>query len=465
MTTTRKHKTLTLKDKMQIINMLDNGESMADVALHYGIGRSTIYDIKLRRTKIMANVNNISENRKTLKFGKHPELDSALYNWFLEQRAMDIVVNGDKLKEMAKEIYKRIAKRDFKASSGWLDKFKKRYGIKFNTSGTAGEKASFQSHDENVIVNFVKSFKEKVQQLGLIPDQLYCIDAGSVSTKMFTNFAHSMEENEEKTISTDKIIIMPCSNATGTHKFNLFACGKDSLNKDITHLSSVCYYKQQTNAWITREIFTEWFHDEFVPTVRSFMTLNNLPEKALLILDEAPGYPEEYHLKSNDWMINAFFLPPEYSHLIQPMNHDLIQSIKAIFKKKILLNVLLKEVDVRKSLKGLNMTDILLALAEAWNSCSPNLIRTSWKKLCPQLETCEETDSTISIEQLLLALRDSRIDENGLRDWLKGKTEEIHDVFEGDVVVTITRIKPEDPLETALDIAVCEHGVVKSETI
>ncbi|XP_026327894.1 jerky protein homolog-like [Hyposmocoma kahamanoa] len=452
---------------MQIINMLDNGETMTDVALHYGIGRSTIYDIKLRRTKIMANVNNISENRRTLKLGQHPELDAALYNWFLEQRAMDIVVNGDKLKEMAKEIYKRIAQRDFKASSGWLDKFKKRYGIKFNTSGTAGEKASFQSHDENVIVNFVKSFKEKVQQLGLIPDQLYCIDASSVSTKILTDAAHRMEDNEEKTINTDKITIMPCSNATGTHKFNLFVCSKESLNKDLTHLSSMCYYKQQTNAWITRDIFTEWFHDEFVPTVRSFMTMNNLPEKALLILDEAPGYPEEYHLKSNDWMINAFFLPPECSHLIQPMNHDLIQTIKSTFKKKILLNVLSKDDGVKKSLQGMNITDLLYVLAEAWNSCSPNIIRSSWKKLCPNLEISEEIDSTISIEQLLLALRDSGIDENGLRDWLIGKTEEIHDVFDDDIGdVNFTKVKPEDPLEALpLDIDVCEHGVVKSEDI
>lgn len=463
MSNRKKRNMLPIKDKMDIIKMLDNGESMANIALQYGIGRSTVYDIKLNRTKIMANVHNISEKRKTLKFGRHPELDSALYNWFLEQRAMDVVINGDHLKDKAMEISKRFKNWNFKASSGWLHKYKQRFGIKFNTSGTVDEQATYQSHDETVISNFVKSFKENIQLLGLTPDQLYCIDVSSVSTKIVTKINRNKKEYEEKTMNSNKIIFMPCTNASGTHKFNLLVCGKDSFDKDSTNLSSVCYYKQQTNGWITREIFTEWFHDEFVPSVRSFMTLHNLPEKAILILDKAPGYPEEYHLKSNDWMINAYFVPPEHSHLIQPMSQELMEIIKSTFKKKLLLNVLSKGLDARKSLEAVSVTDLLFALAESWNSFSPSAIQNSWKKLCPNFEIDKHIDSTPSVEELLLAFRESGIDENGLKHWLKGDIEVIRVFVEDDDVVT--KIEPEDPLESSFDIDVCEHGVIKSEAI
>lgn len=422
---------------MSIIDMLDNGESMADVAKRFDIGRSTVYNIKERRTKIKAHANTF-EKRKTLKFGKFPELDNALYNWFLEERAKNNLITGDIMKEKGKEIYFSMTGQEFRASSGWLDKFKKRFGISFNISG----EKSFQSHDEKQIADFIKTFKEKVDQLGLTVDQLYCLDTSALSLKILSKTLKT--EDETKTRDVDRIIFAPCSNATGTHKIDMLVIGKEEELK--TTSIPVCY-KRQTNGWLTREIFTEWFHEEFVPAVRQFMSVNNLPEKALLILDEAPGYPEEYYLKSNDWMVQAMFLPPEYCHIIQPMDIIVMQEIKTRCRKKILSDAVTKSGDIMQNLRDLTLREFMSALAFSWSNISWNSIRRSWTKLFPNMPyEVDNIDGPIPDDlEVLAAIRGCGINDKDANDWIAGKINEIKELNVSREI-TIEMIKPEDPL-------------------
>ncbi|KAJ8946350.1 hypothetical protein NQ318_004240 [Aromia moschata] len=48
----RKHKTLTIKEKSDILDRLNRNEFFSSFASEYGIGRSTIYDIKKNHEKI-----------------------------------------------------------------------------------------------------------------------------------------------------------------------------------------------------------------------------------------------------------------------------------------------------------------------------------------------------------------------------------------------------------------------------
>lgn len=51
------------------------------------------------------------------------------------------------------------------------------------------------------------------------------------------------------------------------------------------------YYKGQTKACMTRELFLDCFQTELVLAVRRAMRKIGLPEKALLLLDNALGHP------------------------------------------------------------------------------------------------------------------------------------------------------------------------------
>jgi len=44
-------------------------------------------------------------------------------------------------------------------------------------------------------------------------------------------------------------------------------------------------------AWITQQIFSEWYSKHFCNSVLHFCNQNNLPRKALLLLNNTPGHP------------------------------------------------------------------------------------------------------------------------------------------------------------------------------
>lgn len=138
----QKHKTLTIKEKNEILDRLNRNESFSSLASEYGVGRSTIYDIKKNRENIQKFVSTTDcgpGKRQTLKKAENPEVDEALYMWFLQERNRHTPISGPILAMKAKFFYKEITKKDdFVASKGWLERFKSRHGIRLMT--VTGEK-------------------------------------------------------------------------------------------------------------------------------------------------------------------------------------------------------------------------------------------------------------------------------------------------------------------------------------
>lgn len=94
----------------------------------------------------------------------------------------------------------------------------------------------------------------------------------------------------------------------------------------------VNYYAQKS-AWMTQQIFTEWFKTVFVPHVQRDLKSKNLPPKAILVLDNAPAHPDN-NLQSDDGNITCYFLPPNTTPLIQPMDQSVIETLKRRYRKK-----------------------------------------------------------------------------------------------------------------------------------
>lgn len=70
-------------------------------------------------------------------------LEQILYQWVVHQQSCNIIVSGPALKAKAEELSKVCASTSegYKFSTGWLDSFKKRHGIKFRTSEATGSRA------------------------------------------------------------------------------------------------------------------------------------------------------------------------------------------------------------------------------------------------------------------------------------------------------------------------------------
>ncbi len=77
---------------------------------------------------------------------------------------------------------------------------------------------------------------------------------------------------------------------------------------------------------MTASLFSTWFHNEFVPTIKIKLTELGVEPKALLLLDNCSAHPDEDELVSSDGKIKAVFLPPNVTSLIQPMDQGVLES-------------------------------------------------------------------------------------------------------------------------------------------
>jgi hypothetical protein len=103
-----------------------------DIALRYGVERSTISKILKYKTKWL----NVPEH-ESLRIAKHrpskfPEIEELLVRWLHETREKRIILTDALIRNKARETAKNldIPEEKFKASSGWVENFKHRHGIK-----------------------------------------------------------------------------------------------------------------------------------------------------------------------------------------------------------------------------------------------------------------------------------------------------------------------------------------------
>lgn len=182
----RKHKTLTIKEKCDILDRLNRNETFRSLASEYGVGRSKIYDIKKNHEKSKKFVSTTDcgpRKRQTLKKAEHPEVEEALNMWFLQERNRHAPTSGPMLAMKAKFFYKEITKKDdFVASKGWLERFKSRHGIRLMT--ITGEKLS---NDATCIEPFKLRFLQKVNDLHLDPSQVYNADESGLFWRVMPN--------------------------------------------------------------------------------------------------------------------------------------------------------------------------------------------------------------------------------------------------------------------------------------
>jgi hypothetical protein len=114
-----------------------------------------------------------------MKSAKYGQLDTVMYQWFIQARSQGIPLSGPVIMAKAVEMHKKLdGDPNFKASIGWLDKFKCRHGIQ--KLDISGEKLSANSA---VIVEYREQFKEKVAKLNLVREQVYNCDETGLNWK------------------------------------------------------------------------------------------------------------------------------------------------------------------------------------------------------------------------------------------------------------------------------------------
>ena len=102
----RKRVVLTTSQKLEVLKLLDSSVSHAIICEKYGIGKSTVWDIKKSREKLLdfqRETESVGMKReaKTMKLDSHENLDKALYLWFTQKWMEGVPVSGPLLCEKA----------------------------------------------------------------------------------------------------------------------------------------------------------------------------------------------------------------------------------------------------------------------------------------------------------------------------------------------------------------------------
>ena len=137
MSTKKARNSLTLKKKCELIDVAKKNPKLSSRALaaRFGCGKTQVTKILSNKESIVEQFeSNVSKDCILLSKRSRPcefsEINEALYKWYSLATTRNIYPAGPQLCEKARMIADQLGANNFKASNGWLDRWKKRYDIR-----------------------------------------------------------------------------------------------------------------------------------------------------------------------------------------------------------------------------------------------------------------------------------------------------------------------------------------------
>jgi len=167
----RKLNCLDIQTKAKIIKTVESSPSRTkqEIAKEFGIPSSTLSTVLKNKNKIIESLEVGEVDLKRKRSIKYRDVEEAILKWFHQNRHNNVPISGPILKEKATQFAKELEHPEFKASEGWLEKFKSRNNIVFRK--LCGESASVS---ETVCDEWKKSLNTIIE--GYDPKDLFNCD-------------------------------------------------------------------------------------------------------------------------------------------------------------------------------------------------------------------------------------------------------------------------------------------------
>ena len=399
----RTRNVMTLDRKLEIMEKMDAGWSVTKCAAHFNVPARTLYDLRKTKGTLLqyrakfGTGNTKKKARKHLGKVKYPQVDKATITWLRQMRTGGLHIRGLELKNAAMRFANDTGEVGFRASDGWLNRFKARHGL--TTRHSHGESLDADSSN---IEPFRTQLQDLIQTDRIHLNQLYNADESGLNYRNLpsTTLAFDCEKKVPgRKTNKERISVLCGANATGTHRLRPVVVGKAKtprcLRSVMDRLPVVWYH--QKKAWFTGLIFTDWFFHHFVPEVIQHQTetlgVARDQVRALLLLDNAPAHPAADHLVAEDGRIRVLYLPPNTTALIQPMDQGVIVSAKRGYCRRLLDDVLVTQLgddegegdtratQTRVNIKAYNIKSALHNWANAWKDVPIKTLENAWSRL------------------------------------------------------------------------------------
>ncbi|XP_017794487.1 PREDICTED: jerky protein homolog-like [Habropoda laboriosa] len=394
MASSGKRHTVAVKKRLEILQKLEEGLSVNDLAVEYGVSERTIRRYRLESITIRQLCKNpMRAQSKRRRASSYENMESQLYEWVLQRQALGDVLTNALLQEKAKELQQQFgSSSNFTASQGWLSRFKARYGMRlvnmYEEMIDANELAAEKFSDELAKILRDENFQE---------DDIYNMDESSLMWKAVPKktLVHQGERLVDgRKVKKDHVTVAFCANSTGTHKLPVLFIHKYANPRALNHCKEnlPVVYKHQHNSWINEQIFTDWYLNHFKKSVRECQLREHRVRKVLLLVDNFRGHmiPEELR---EDNHFKLMFLPPNTTSIIQPMDQGIIAKCKKLFRYQLLRRILQYSSSIKEFYPNYDIKDCIDFIANSWNNITPDNVRYSWRKLFRRTYSLENPEA------------------------------------------------------------------------
>jgi len=261
---------LTIETKQEIIAKVESGQMMSDIARQYGLNRSTVGTILakkdiIKKTQKAKGVTKITSEKQ--RSAIHEEMGRLLLVWINEREMKRAVTSMVIIQEKAREIFEKLKRQtpgssseelEFKATTGWFARFRRRSGIKHVVMH--GESASA---DKEEAEKFCRKFQEFIKKEEYRPEQIFSCDKTGLFWKRMPNRTYITKDEKrlpEHKHMKDRLTLLLGANASGDmklkpllvyHSENPRAFKKNSIIKGRLPVM----WRSNQRAWVTQVFF------------------------------------------------------------------------------------------------------------------------------------------------------------------------------------------------------------------
>lgn len=279
-------------------------------------------------------------------------------------------------------------------------------------------------HKRDVMINFVKpaeksraavkrediqKFYDQIRELlsETDPALIYNCDETGFSRRITSTKLRAVlctDAEPEKAVyiqapDESSVTLLACVNLTGQHLRPYVIVPTKSVNKEILGFvrpNKECVFVCHPKGFSTHAIFVDWFREVFLPKVRRQREKMGCPNKrAVLIFDGFAGHESEaLNALAADNHVLLIKIPPHSSHLTQPLDQQVFQTLKSAYRREVALEFV----------KDRMMKKICKLIKAFGESFLPHIIRQSWKSVgiqCEWNETGEVTKIIIDSEVVI----------------------------------------------------------------
>lgn len=363
-----KKTTLTLSDKIKLIELKQHENfSVKELMVKFKCGKTQVYDAIKNKDKLMeqwVSCTNSGKSKRVVSVG-YEQVERDLYRWFINCRSKSLPISRPIIQTEATKLAEKLGISDFKASNGWLDRFKRRHNI-------VCKQINGEANDVNQ--DTVENWKRKLLVLikGYEAKDIYNADETGlflrgIPTKSLVIKGDACVGGKK---SKDRLTVLMCGSMAGEIRKPLVIgkSMKPRCFKNMNIASLPVTWKSNKKAWMTAEIMEQWLQ-YFNADMRS------QNRNILLFLDNATCHP--YIELSN---VKIHMLPPNTTSVSQPMDQGVIYTFKSYYRKFMLQSLVCK-IDSSTSVHQL-ATSITVLDAVNWISLSCNSLKNECVQNC-----------------------------------------------------------------------------------